>query len=449
MAINRVNWNTKNYLDVKKHFISKLAQIRDSTITPFLVELYRRVGDSSELQNQVLSALLRQKTRASFTAFKDLVTQEPPLSPESSSGDYNFGRSNFVSIRAIVNADRGWDIESTGRSEDPRFKGPWATLYDTLSLTRTLFPSILQLVSIDDYKETMLNLLAVMVDSGYLQSSDYESQFSKLYLDGRQLLKKQFAKEDEENIDKASRKDNLLRYYYDDDEKQEAMEYGNDDLDQYSILLLPFYDKNPGVNSFFTQLLKTRDRQLLFNTFVLLLRNNKPVPDSLFNYFAKLDGYRVKLYLALEKMNKPQLFPPAWKTQEHITISLLNKELDDYRKPDSIVFLDKLPVTYRGKDGWVYFYKYRRMRDDTQWQLASVGMQPGNLDSIDARNDEFTQNRNRKLRSDRPVSEQLQEYLKELLYAKRRGSEDFYDARSFNYYNTYLSELVKRQRFRD
>jgi hypothetical protein len=127
----------------------------------------------------------------------------------------------------------------------------------------------------------------------------------------------------------------------------------------------------------------------------------------------------------------------------------LNKELDDYRKPDSIVFLDKLPVTYRGKDGWVYFYKYRRMRDDTQWQLASVGMQPGNLDSIDARNDEFTQNRNRKLRSDRPVSEQLQEYLKELLYAKRRGSEDFYDARSFNYYNTYLSELVKRQRFRD
>jgi hypothetical protein len=45
-------------------------------------------------------------------------------------------------------------------------------LYDTLSLTRTIFPDFLQLLHVDDYKEEVLDLLVTMVDSGYLQAKD-------------------------------------------------------------------------------------------------------------------------------------------------------------------------------------------------------------------------------------------------------------------------------------
>ncbi|HLG38557.1 MAG TPA: hypothetical protein VI461_02775, partial [Chitinophagaceae bacterium] len=154
-------------------------------------------------------------------------------------------------------------------------------------------------------------------------------------------------------------------------------------------------------------------------------------------------------YDDLKKMKKTEKFPATWKTQQQIARSLLMGAGYDYEKPDTVVFLDKLPVIYKGKKGWVYFFKYREMRDDTYWQLASVGMQPENMNEVDTDNDDFTEKDDRKLESDKPVTEQLQKMLKELLYAKRDSAEDFYSARSFNIYKTYLSEMVKRQRYRD
>jgi hypothetical protein len=87
--------------------------------------------------------------------------------------------------------------------------------------------------------------------------------------------------------------------------------------------------------------------------------------------------------------------------------------------------------------------------DDTYWQIASVGMQPENSNEIDTDNDDFTDKDGRKLENDKPEKEQLQKILKELVYAKRSSAEDFYNARSYNMYKTYLSEMVKRQRYRD
>jgi hypothetical protein len=444
-AIERVNWSTKNYLDVKKHLITELAGLKDSSITPFLRSLYWKIKDSADLQNLILGSLLRQKTRESFTAFKDLIIQEPPIADDNS--DYSTRRFSPVYIRDVITFSpsrfrRNFDYD------DSRFYGKWSQLYDTLLLTRTLFPDLLQLINIDDYKDDVTNLLTVLVDSGFLKASDYEIQFSKFYLDAKQLLKKQVAKEEKENIEKASNKDKIKRYLFD-DEEEEVMDDGNDALEQYAVLLMPFYEKNPGIPVFFEQLMKTKDRKLLYNIFIMLQRNNKPVPDSLFDKYAKLDNYRIKLYDDLKKMKKLEKFPVAWKNQQEIARSLLLGSDYRHEKPDTIVYMDKLPVTYKGKKGWVYFFKYRQMRDDTYWHLASVGMQPDNRNEIDTENDEFTEKDDRKLEKDKPENEQLQKMLKELLYAKRSCAEEFYNARSYNIYKTYLSEMVKSRRYRD
>jgi hypothetical protein len=90
------------------------------------------------------------------------------------------------------------------------------------------------------------------------------------------------------------------------------------------------------------------------------------------------------------------------------------------------------------------------MRDDIIWQVASTGMQPEKADEIDLKNDDFTSvEEDRKLDNDKPVKEQLQKMLKEMLYARRSSASVFYDARSYSLYRNYLSEMVKSQRYRD
>jgi hypothetical protein len=121
-----------------------------------------------------------------------------------------------------------------------------------------------------------------------------------------------------------------------------------------------------------------------------------------------------------------------------------------YEKMDTLVYLDKLPVQYEDKKGVVYFYKYKRMRDDVEWQLISVGMQPEKADEIDMDNDDFTNTSDeRKLDNSKPVKEQLQRMLKEMLYARHNSAAYFYEARSYSMYKNYLSEMIKNRRYKD
>lgn len=384
---------------------------------------------------------LNQRTKGAFLAFKDLVLQEPPIMDE----DISYNRVFRMPAMAI---DYATPVK-TGKKNT--YYGRWAPLFDTLSLTKVIFPDILQLMNIDDYRNDVMNLLVTMVDSGYLKAADYESSFPKIYLEARQLLKKQLAKESKASMEKAARKEAPVSMYpvYDDDENQ-VSDAGNTELDRYAILLQPFYNKNPGVQSFFEQLQTIQDRRLLYNTFILLLKNNYKVPDSLFTKYAKLDEYRSELYTDLEAIKMTGKFPKQYKNQLDMSRSLIIKALSNYDKLDTLIFLDKLPVTYEKKKGYVYFFKYKRMRDDITWQVASAGMQPEKPDEINVELDEFTAaEEDRKLENDKPVKEQLQKMLKEMLYTRRSSASVFYDARSYSLYRNYLSEMVKSQRYRD
>jgi uncharacterized protein YbaP (TraB family) len=442
-AADRVNWDTKNYLDTKKYFISQLSNLKDASIVPWLRQAYFKVKDTAELQNSILSTLLQQKTKESFAAFKDLILQEPPISD----GSYNYGGDYGRYDRIMPTISFMGDVRFNF-GDNNNYYGPWGPLYDTLSLTRTIFPDMLQLMDVDDYKGEVMDLLTKLVDSGYVKASDYENHFSKLYLDAKQLLKKQVASEENQNIERLNRKDRN-NIYYDEEEDDREMDQGNSELEQYSVLLLPFYDKKQGIPSFFDQLLKSKDRRVVYDAFILLLRNNRTVPDSLLMKYAKVDEYRAMLYKDLLEMKKINLFPAAYKTQQLIAQSLLVNDPSYYSKPDTMVYLDRLKVTYRDSAGWVYFFKYREQRDDNYWKIASVGMQPQNADSIDIYNDDFTNMADHKLDNDKPVKQQLEKLLRQELYSKRSSATEFYESGDYNLYKTYLPEIVKSRRYRD
>jgi hypothetical protein len=166
--------------------------------------------------------------------------------------------------------------------------------------------------------------------------------------------------------------------------------------------------------------------------------------------YAKLDEYRSDLYKDLEKMKKLDKFPSQYKTQEQIARSLFLKNNSSYyNRPDTIAYVDKLPVAYKNKKGFVYFFKYKAARDDNFWMLASVGMQPEKPDSIDVNNNDFDEDTEHKLDNTKSVKEQMEKILRELLNSKRDSASEFYDSRRYNIYKTYLTDMVKGSRYRD
>ena len=162
-----------------------------------------------------------------------------------------------------------------------------------------------------------------------------------------------------------------------------------------------------------------------------------------------MDEYRSRLYEDLRQINRLAKFPETFKNQKDITRSILKSQFGRYDKMDSLVFITRLPVTHKDRKGFVYFYKYRRMRDDVSWYLASVGMQPEDMKEIDTETNEFTMKNDRKLEKNKSEQDQVRKMLKEILYSTHNSAAEFYDARSLSIYKTYLSRMVKQGRYKD
>jgi hypothetical protein len=168
---------------------------------------------------------------------------------------------------------------------------------------------------------------------------------------------------------------------------------------------------------------------------MLLLRNNLPVPDSLIHSFAALDGFRFELYTDLQKLKKENLFPADFKTQESIARSQL-MGMAPYDKPDTLVFLHKLPVQYQKKDGFLYFFKYKEKKEDNSWKIATAGIYPKDStqlvyqpagDNNLGEEDDFTELTTSKISSDTTVDVQLEKLRKKMLYSRRKSAAQFYD----------------------
>ena len=139
-AINTLPYNGKDYFETKTKLINELGYINDSSAVAPVVEglrrIYERAGDTSTIQNAVFKALAHHKTRAAYDLLKRLMVQDPPIFENGTDYTYLF-----------------------------------QDLGNSLALARTLFPELLQLASVDDYKGNIQGLLSSLVDSGYIQGT--------------------------------------------------------------------------------------------------------------------------------------------------------------------------------------------------------------------------------------------------------------------------------------
>jgi hypothetical protein len=396
-AIKDLKYGEKDYFELKSKLINELGYLNDSCcvkeVLNNLKSLYQQTTDTSYFQNAIINSLARLKTKESFTLLKEILLQDPPVFDNT----YEYGRlfSNFS---------------------------------DTLALAKILFPDVLQLAQLDDYKLRLNSLLRQLVDSGFMKASDYQSYFSKLYFDAKVQLKKQQIK-DEKILEKATRQDDEERFV-----GRGYQQGASAGLNDYAVLLMPFYDQNPSVASFYNRLLQSKDADVQLNALILMVKNTKVVHDSIFQQLAAKDQYRARLLAQLEKANRAELFPAKYKQQEDVARSLLMAD-KTYDKIANVELVKKKYMQVKDQKGYVYFFKYKIKKDD-DWQMGISGLQPMNMKEVSSK-DDLVRMTERKLKKDEPVDEQFETQLKRLVFAKHKSSRQFYG--NSNYRNMLSS----------
>jgi hypothetical protein len=246
-----------------------------------------------------------------------------------------------------------------------------------------------------------------------------------LYFDAKIELKKQQNKDEkllemesnEVEPDEANEMDYTTAY------NNSSDNYAASTLQDYAILLIPFYDKYKNVPLYFQKLLQSKDMGIQLSAAKVMLANGKTIPDSLFGGLAASDRYRVKLLSMLESINLRELFPLRYKKQEIIAKSLL-LNAKDYKGYADIKLVSQRLMEIKGTKGNVYFFKYKIRKDD-DWKMGISGIQPVNRNEVSS-NSKFVQLTNRKLKPDEPELSQFNEQLKKLLLARHKGAKKFY-----------------------
>lgn len=428
-AMNQLQLSDKNYFELKADWINTIGRLRDTLARAeklqALNQIYEKAGDTSLFQTRVLRQLVNQQTRESYAAFKNYLLQDPPI---NGSEYYSYDNSSDF------------------------FSGE-----DSLELLRTLFPEILQLTTLEDYKKEINSVLVKLVDSNRIAPQDYESYLNMILFDARITLKKQHNEDEKKTQAELEKDDNRENFSYNSNDYQASRLMQS--LLDYTTLLLPFYDKNPGVPRYIDKLWQTKDDLLRFNLMLKMITVKRPFPDTLVAYFAAKEEMRGMLYYHLVKLNKEQLFPTQYKTQEQMARAFLYTDipwfedkdnenqydpLNPYetgvaseayiahssingerlkKKMDSIELIKKELVTWKEKKGYVYFYKYRLEKED-KWKIAISGLQPenGGISYVNA----FTGLTGEKIKDDEPLSRQLARQLKEVMFAKNPATKNFF-----------------------
>jgi uncharacterized protein YbaP (TraB family) len=432
-AISFLNWKEKRYLGVKKSLIGKLDEIKTRQASDYLRELYYAAGDTLELQYAALEVLLQQKTAYAFQVFRDIVVAEPPVINMQAEPDF----SNYISIL------RKFKTVPVQRShyDDGEFLDE---LSDSLELTKTILPGLLPLLNLDDYKQNIMRLLGEMIDEHLAKPKDYEAYINRFLLEAKQEWKKQVIGEKQKAIRKAESSANKnTAVGLGSDDEDEDTDRGNENLKLYTTLLLPYWQTNTAVAPLLNQFFTSSDTRLKYTTAIAFLRDGRSLADTLLGFFAGKDEYRYELYSDLAEMDMQDKFPSAFSDHLSLARSKLVEE-SQYDKPDSLVYLNKLPATVKGKEGFVFFFKYKKKKDDEIWRLATVGLVPkdpklfeftdpasdGNDDIEDSDASSpysFTGLTAKKISDDVPLTVQLNKELRRMLYSKRRSAKEFYD----------------------
>jgi uncharacterized protein YbaP (TraB family) len=400
---------TKSYIETKSDLIRSLGRIRDTCcldpVVEYVKQLYESSGDTTAFQDAALEAMVRFRNKEAYALVKKWLVQAPPVFETAT-----------------------------------QLRGLFDHIGEDSSLALSLFPDILQLVPVEGYKQPILQLMAGMADSNRLPAAAYESYFTGLFSDAQILLKKQQlteekVDEEEEEYTLPSRASIVWDGALQSDEFQapglREPRGSAPRLDRYAEWLAPYYER-PGVARWYNQLMQIKSLSVRHAVALTLIRNNRPVPDSVLHALATDDWHRAKLYNDLVGIGKADLFPAEFRNQEAMARSVLFDRRAEGREAE-VQLVGRQHVVTKGATGYVYFFKYK-VKGQEGWLMGISGVQPNNLKEVSTNSDlvEWT---GLPLNGAGPELQQFQDKLPQWVLERRASAARFYRGN----YPTFLS----------
>jgi len=320
-----------NYPDNRKYLqsylIQQLGALDDPRVIPFLKEFYVRSYNNSHAQTRILQALTQKSDEASTAVLLELLAKDLPLV------------SNTAEIRKIFRPYR-----------------------DSLPLAQLLFPELLDYSTIVEYKPSIFSLLAKLKAKGLSKPSSYKKYRKQILNDAKIQLKREMGLSGSGPSNGYSKKS---RYQ------------GNGVLEHYAILLYPFRAEKE-VAQFFERLSWVRDRRIRTTYIKLMAQDDENIPQGVLEGLAKDINSRLLLFHKLKEIDKLELFPKAYNNNKSLAESLLFEQRYYVHNQDSVQFVARRPLLYRGQRYTGYYFKTRNNEDyDTNFAMRLVVFEHG------------------------------------------------------------------------
>lgn len=300
-SIQQYPTNENIYQSVNEKLLSLVDALleKDSSATNktkvniFIQENYNKANKNIDsLRFYLLGLAAKNKTNESYQLIRKL------LAAKKDAADYNY-----------------------------RFFGK---LYDSLELTKTLYPDLLNYISDTTMDLAIVSLTKAMVDS------------NQLTMDILLPLKVELIK-----LAKKHAK------FINSDEYSSTYEIPD-------LIELLGYFKQKDADDAAATFLKAEEIFVKKSAALTLTKNNRPVAASLLSRIAKDQQYRVSLYQDLKKAGKEKLFPDDFRSQvdlaEGYIVNAVFDEEEDETVPE-MIFIKKIEYNYKGTKKAFYIFR--------------------------------------------------------------------------------------------
>ncbi|NNJ56434.1 MAG: TraB/GumN family protein [Bacteroidia bacterium] len=313
-----------NAMDIRSNLIREIGRTKSPRILPFLQDTYYKIGDSITFQIPILNAIANQQTKKSTKMFAKLILEETPLSEDQDEIDELF-----------------------------------YSFYDSLEIARDLYPDILMLTALPEYKSNIYSLLVRTLDSSISKKRVYRKYVKQLAWEANNEVKRQKAREASKGND-----------FYNEANRNALYNY-NEDLEYYAKMLMP-YAKKSKVKKVFNRIEKLNSTGLKMDLAVLKLQSRMSVPSGTWKEFANNTNDRIEIYQRLKKINRLDLFPEEYGYDDLAEALFAQRAYINVNK-DSLEFIKKEYTIVQKDTGYIYFFKSKSSYDD-EWSYGYIGV---------------------------------------------------------------------------
>ena len=316
----------KKYLQA--HLLAKLGKLDDPEVVPFLKGFYGRSYNNSNAQTKILQAVSCVADEASTGLLLELLSIDLPLV------------SNTQEINRI-----------------------FRPYMDSLPMAKKLYPTLLDYSTIEEYKSPIFSMLAKLQVEGMVKSGSYKKYRKQILNDAKIQLKRELGNDRDATVE--------ANYY------NHARNTKIGVLEDYAILLFPFREEKD-VMQFYNRLQLLKDRKISTTMAMLKAKEGVTMPVGTLHDLASDINSRALLFNKLRHIKKANLFPAEFRSERYLAESILYDSGQFSSIRDSLQFMEKRPLEFRGKQYNGYYFKTRSIDDyDNNFKMNLIIFEKG------------------------------------------------------------------------